>query len=150
MHEGYCVAFSLTWERETDDWKKKEKKKNEDYEASFFIKKKNSFIINVVLFFTMRFLFNSHKIVFLVLRSRFTFVSKLHYVIYIYTHVCLLIEISLYFLFTIIISLHTICDFVLRYARNEEREREREKKLRNEVVSWRHNFSIYTTKISML
>ena len=73
----------------------------------------------------MRFLFNSHKIVFLVLRSRFTFVSKLHYVTYIYTHVCLLIEISLYFLFTIIISLHTICDFVLRTKR---REREREKK----------------------
>lgn len=34
MHEGYCVAFSLTWERETDDWKKKEKKKNEDVPLS--------------------------------------------------------------------------------------------------------------------
>lgn len=33
--------------------------------------------------------------------------------------------------------------------RTKRRERERKKKLKNEVVSWRHNFSIYRTKVSI-
>lgn len=58
-----------------------------------------------------------------------------------------LIEISLYFLFTIIIF---CTQFAISFDVTYETKKKRKKKLRNGVASRQHNFSIYRTKVSAI